>query len=455
MPPDVAHFKDQVLDRVARTANVAQFVSFDPNGGQRFAWIQQYDPNHVFSSDEASIGALFDGSPEGSVNVRSFEPHNPKSREFLYGLKSLGEAVSAVRRLAGQGLYTIVNETVDVNDGGVSGVAFGDVVEFAPGDTPRCVEKGGTAAFPREAAMRLFNTVYGFVPALPDDAGLRVEFSLHPLRRGYRRDHTIVWETEGGLATPQRADPVWPNHFSRAIGDKAFGLLVAWLNGFNVPRTIVVARRLAPFGFGIPTGSGEPWIRTCPIEQDPGRFTTSRGWIDPFRLLHDEDPSGAALASVLHQEGVDAVASGAALSQADGTLLVEGVRGAGDKFMVGRPPEALAEGVHARVRETYDALSSRLGAVRFEWVDDGQLTWIVQLHRGRSASVGGTIFPGTVEHYIRFPAAEGLEALRALIPRARGERAGIVLVGHVGITSHFGDVLRRAEIPSRMEAPEA
>jgi hypothetical protein len=33
---------------------------------------------------------------------------------------------------------------VDIEDGGVSGVAYGDMLEFAPGDTPRYVEKPGT-----------------------------------------------------------------------------------------------------------------------------------------------------------------------------------------------------------------------------------------------------------------------------------------------------------------------
>jgi hypothetical protein len=36
-----------------------------------------------------------------------------------------------------------------------------------------------------------------------------------------------------------------------------------------------------------------------------------RGWHDPFALLEKEDPSGSEIASVLAQEGVDAVYSGA------------------------------------------------------------------------------------------------------------------------------------------------
>ena len=448
-------FKDEILDSVARTANVAQFVSFDPERQQRFAWINGHAPNASFASMESAVSSLLARSPEHSVNVRSFHPASAKSREFVYGLKTDADAASVVRRLGDQGLFTIVNETVDVNDGGVSGVAFADLVEFAPGDSPRCVEKPGTAAFPRQTARRLFATVYGFEPVLPADESLRVEFSLHPIRRGYLGDHTIIWEIEAQDSRPESVQPVWPNHFSRAIGDKAFGLLVAWLNGADVPRTLVVSRRIAPFQFGSSTGSNEPWIRTCPVEQVPGKFTTARGWLDPFRLVQAEDPDGVALASILCQEGVTAQSAGAAMAQAGGGLLVEGVRGGGDAFMIGaRGPERLPPEATARVEDSYRRLSSMLGPVRFEWVDDGQTLWIVQLHRGASISVGRTIYPGTAKTFVRFPVTQGLERLRLLITRAQQESFGIILVGQVGVTSHFGDVLRKAQIPSRIEPSE-
>ena len=152
----------------------------------------------------------------------------PKSREFLYGRTDAAEILAELRRCRPTGLYTIVNETIDVHDGGVSGVAFGDVLEFAPGDTPRCVEKPGTAALPRGSGLRLLETVYGFRPACRTRPELRVEFSLHPLRRGYRHEHTVLWEIEEPGPPPDGTVILsWPNRFSRFLGDKAFGLLVA------------------------------------------------------------------------------------------------------------------------------------------------------------------------------------------------------------------------------------
>jgi hypothetical protein len=53
--------------------------------------------------------------------------------------------------------------------------------------------------------------------------------------------------------------------------------------------------------------------------------------------------------------------------------------------------------------------------------------------------------------YYPFEVSDGIEALRELIGRVRGTGEGIVLVGRVGVTSHLGDLLRRAQIPSRIE----
>jgi hypothetical protein len=256
--------KDAVLDRLAERANVAQFVSFAPGSppAPRSIRIAERD---ALSSDslEEVVETLMRASPESSVNVRSFSPNQPKGGEFLYGLTKVDDVVTAVRRLAQNGAFSIVNETIDINDGGVSGVCHGDVLEFAPGDTPRCVEKPGTVSIERRQGLRMLELIYGFDPELDYDSSERVEFSIHPIRRGLRNGHTIIWEVE--RTPPLRLTPrlQWPNRLSREIGGKAFGLLVAYVLGLPVPATTVVSRLIAPFSFGASTGSSEPWIRTC------------------------------------------------------------------------------------------------------------------------------------------------------------------------------------------------
>src|SRR5438094_4610313 len=128
-PLRTAHFKDTILDNLAQLANVAQFVSFAPGSEPRIRHVQMTAIDGLeLNSIEEAVEALMRRSVERSVNVRSFHPEQPKAHEFVYGLTGLEAVVTNVRRLAGQGLYTIVNETVDVNDGGVSGVPYAGIL---------------------------------------------------------------------------------------------------------------------------------------------------------------------------------------------------------------------------------------------------------------------------------------------------------------------------------------
>ena len=447
-----AFYKDAVLDRVATLGNVAQFVSFSPDLDQRHSCIRGYEVNTRFKSVESAIEALLRVAPDGSVNVRSYDPFEPKSREFVYGLRDRDAVVAKLKEFAAAKLHTIVNETVDVNDGGVSGVVIGDVFEFAPGDTPRCVEKPGTASLPRGVALEILTTVYGFEPALDYESSLRVEFSLHPLKRGYRNSHTIIWEIEEVGVSGLHARINWPNKFSQFLGDKAYGLLVGAALGLPIPRTTVIARGVRPFSYGVSTSTGEYWIRTCPNRPVPGRFTTSRGWLDPYKLLAAEDPKGTEVASVLAQEGVQAAYSGALVMTEEGHPVVEGIKGWGNRFMIGEaPPEELPASVKNAVEQLGSEVSSKLGPVRMEWVFDGNKAWVVQLHVGASSSTQDAIYPGQAEHYREFHVTDGIEALRALVEEVEGTSDGIVLIGNIGITSHFGDILRKAKIPSRLQ----
>src|SRR2546421_12400691 len=93
---DSIQLKDSVLHRLADSANVAQFVSFNPHRQQRHARIRGYPSDYRFASVSEAAEALLQSS--GSVNVRSFEPQSAKSREFIYGLKRLDDVVSQLER---------------------------------------------------------------------------------------------------------------------------------------------------------------------------------------------------------------------------------------------------------------------------------------------------------------------------------------------------------------------
>ena len=449
------HHKDAILDSLAMRGNVAQFVAFRPDSGkarQSHSRIAGHEPNQLYLDTHEAIETLLAASADHSVNVRSYLPSDPRSREFVYGLKSAKEACRTVERLTAEGLHTIVNETVDISDGGVSGVLQGQTLEFSPDDTPRCVEKPGTASMPFEKGMALLEMVYGFRPDLDAAIGERTEFSIHPRPMGWKQTHTLLWEHEFGAPSVAGGEVTWPNNFSRMIGDKAFGRMIAHLAGACVPRTLVISRRIRPFEFGRSTGEQEVWTRTCPTEQQPGLYTTVKGWIDPFTLLQKEDPEGDQIASVLSQDAVAAGYSGAAITTADGGFLIEGVQGEGDEFMTGRvQPGDLPQEIRADVENLNRRLSSSLGPVRFEWVHDGKTAWCVQLHRGQSVSTRSVIVDGETEKWFEFDVSCGLPALRDLLAEMpRG--AGVLVEGKVGLTSHIADVLRKEGRPARFTA---
>src|SRR5690242_16310479 len=92
------HFKDQVLDALAEAGNVAQFVSFQtPTLQQRFSRIAGFGRNHDFGNPQLAIAELLRRGT-GSVNIRSFEPARPRSREFIYGLNSVADALQHLKR---------------------------------------------------------------------------------------------------------------------------------------------------------------------------------------------------------------------------------------------------------------------------------------------------------------------------------------------------------------------
>ncbi|MEW1584925.1 hypothetical protein AB0283_05690 [Micromonospora vinacea] len=358
--------------------------------------------------------------------------------------------------LASRGYITIVNEAIDLEDGGVSGVALGDTLEFVPEDTPRGVESEGSAGLPLDIGLALLETVYGSRPKLPPSGSSRVEFSLHPSRVGYRKEHSIVWEAEDvDDLRAKYAQPsfTWPNRFSRFIGDKAFGLLVADAIGLPVPRTTVIGRHVAPFSFGRATGTGEVWTRPCPDEQKPGEYPTFARWVDPSQLFELDGQSGKAIVSILAQEGVSAKFSGATLpGHKSRENLIEGVYGQGEAFMLGvEAPVKLPPSVKSDLDNLLGEAESQVGRpVRIEWVHDGHQAWVVQFHATTHKSHGATIVPGfPANGWLQFLPAAGLDELRHLLDQAAKAGRGIEVVGRIGVTSHVGDLLRKSDVPAR------
>jgi len=431
--------------------NVANFASFGPDGELRHSSFRVASGLGLRRIGLAAEQLLSPGRP---VNLRTFTIDGRQSTPFVYGIESASEVLSAARALVAEGYYLILNEQIDIHDGGVSGVAQQGLVEFAPDATPRVVEDPNrtVARLPAAVAESVLSTVYGFDLSFPPSD--RLEFSVHPLRVGSRNERMIVWESSKAPGSPLSAEISWPNDFSRLIGDKTYGLVVADALGLPVPQTLAVARRVAPFRFGVSTDSQETWMRTSPTEPRPGLFTTTRGWQDPFTLLEVEDPE-REIGSVLAQDGVIAEFSGSAATATGGDYVIEGQAGYGDHFMLGGSPSPLPPDVVSSVQELLDKMRAALGDVQIEWATDGRQVWLLQVHVRSLKGIGGqTLSAGRAERWLDYDPEDGLPVLRALTDQARAEAAGIFVVRPVGITSHIGDVIRAAGVPGRMARPE-
>lgn len=466
------NMKDEKLDYLVtnKIANVAQFISFEPDSDvkTRFIHINNFDNNKEISIKKL-IEKLILSAPSKSVNIRSFSEKTMKGNKLVYnkGINDIDEILDTIKENSLNNKYSIVNENIDINDCGVSGVALGDVIEFSPEDTPKCVEKEGVCSLPREIGLRILQNVYGFSPDIKFYNNYRIEFSIHPNRQGVKKQHTIIWEYEYYEKVDYQRKISWPNNFSRFIGDKVFGLLIADSLGIMVPKTTVISRKIAPFTFGIDTGLNEKWIRTCPIKKEPGKFFTGSNWIDPFKLMKEEEAKGSNeinIASIISQHAVDALYSGASfVTEYEDGDLIEGVFGNGDKFMVGEQDKLeLPIEVIERVKTLNNKIRSyhkELGNVSVEWVYDGKTVWLVQLNQLKGENKyknldSNIIVHGNPAHYEKVFVKDGLDSLRNKIELFKDKNIGVELIGNIGVTSHFGDLLRLSNIPSILKSED-
>lgn len=503
--------KDVCLATMAEQGiNIAQFVSFFPAGSDeeiRFIRTQTCSMNYPKMPIEEAIGILMQTAIDKTLNIRTFTPTQHQGNPFIYEIESAEEVVAKVKELTAAGYYVIAHETIDVNDGGVSGVISHDHVECAPGHTPRLVENcpGGAAVFTTDEFSQVLDVIYGDMVKFEwekftskvDTEHDRIEFSIHPRRLGLFAKNYLAWEVaaekwDSDVANTLRSKTKqWPNALSRLIGDKAYGLLMAdtvlrlipmvasLVGRLAIPKTTVFCKHPAVgiFQFGDNTGTRNVWTRTCPKEQIPGKHPTFRQWTDPYRLLFDDALSGGELASCIVQDEVAAVYSGAAFVNTKDELVFEYVNGYGDDFMQGASApkniEVLQSGLlslpypvpgqfageslfHFLLPVIWKEINYVLGKshddvarFRMEWAFDGHTFWILQFHVGDTGSCGNVIVPGEPKNeWLTFCCKQGLETLRQLVSHAKENGNGIRIHGDVGMTSHIADVCRKAKIPS-------
>lgn len=440
-------YKDDILDELSREGNIARF--FSAQASEQGVFVRH---NHTGLRGGPSgdirplVEHLMAESVSGRVNIRTFRPHAPEGNPFEFGIDSPDTVCEKVTDFLSEGYIIIVNEEIPVDDGGYSAVFQNGVVEIVPGQTPRGVEQGDPATLPLELAIEVTQTIFGIdISFLRAELTDRVEFSVHPRPCGVRAEHVIVWEKRPVASMSTESVAVaWPNALSRHIGDKAYGLVMAHLStaGPWVPRTTVIARKVAPFTFGHPTGSPVRWSRSVPAVKSPGELPTYDHWVDPFSVAGEH---GEAIESILSQDGVRAAYAGALMIGTD--IVVEGVRGFGEDYMLGQDgPQDLPDAVVAAVEEIGRALRDEFGTLTAEWVyDESGRLWIVQVNQLSSVE-SATWKREDADSWIDYYPSAGVEALRELVA-SLPMRTGVVVHGRVGVTSHVGDILRRGHVP--------
>jgi hypothetical protein len=163
--------------------------------------------------------------------------------------------------------------------------------------------------------------------------------------------------------------------------------------------------------------------------------------------MKSDDPEGIFLTSCIAQQEVAALYSGALISTID-EIRIEGVKGFGDEFMMGKSaPIDLPENVVSDVKALYKDMETALGPIRLEWAHDGYQVWVLQLHTGISEGSKRIIYPGEFNKKLDFHVSTGLESLRKLIQKI-GPDEGVLVHGNIGMSSHIADLLRKAKIPS-------
>lgn len=458
--------RDERMIAISGSANIANFVSFDGSGRLRFA---RLGTRSLRNSSQVPLKDLLENllSSVGRVNLRFFAPGASTGARMVPDVSDLKTLFMTSEQCIAEDGYVIVSEAIALDDGGISGVVVHDVVEFMNGVTPRFVDQS-TSKFPQlptSVGEKMLRAIYGNdVNLLLFDKELRVEFSVHPNPVGHLGRRMIVWDAYHAPASSALRPMIeWPNVYSDWLGDKLYGLLVADAVGLTVPKSVgwlhpriesehesVFERWTPSLGvrFGQDTGSTDEWLRSSPSRRDPGKYPTlkSSSKMDPLDWMAQIDPNGRNIRSVVQQQNVRSVYSGAA-ECGQGATLIEGVAGSGESYMLGRRvPEHIPKPVERNVRLMADQIFAAFGASRFEWAFDGDQTWLLQVNQKFVEDRSPIEVEVEGKKYVDFDPTEGLERLAEVIIVAKEADATVRLGRRVGLTSHVCELLHRADV---------
>ena len=442
-------YKDEGIFNLSNNFNVARFVSFENKLPLKIRYCV-LDDNYQTNNPKEAIDFLLNKCSK--VNVRSFDPEKPEGNPFIQNLKSTNDVLNCIEKLIKQkNLYIIVNESIDEHDGGISGVYFNNVIEFSPDATPRCVDSNNikTTLLPYNLSKKIIDSIYGVTPDFSNFKDTRIEFSIHPNKCGFKNSNTIIWQIEEKKNTNNiKINISWPTNFSKMIGDKTFGLLIADSINLNVPETTVFNNRLNPFSFGNKTSLNGVRTRTCPEIKEPGYYPSYKSFVDPINLLKtlnkNKPQNITEVKSVIIQNSIDSLYSGRAICKDLLDIDIDGVFGDGDDFMLGKDKSCeIPENIKNEIYNIFKKIYQYVGKSSIEWVfDKNNKLWIVQLNKINDNCIK---YNKNME-YIDFYYKDNIEEFRNFVVELKDKNKGINLYGNVSPLSHIGEISEMYQI---------
>lgn len=408
------------------------------------------------------VDTLLSQSNSGKVSIRTFTRDQSSGNPLKLGLSNRDEILNILYKNSIDGYYSIVNEYIDICDGGVSGVICNDVIEFSPNDTPRCVEKDGVCRLPARIGIKMLRIIYGVNIGFLWKKNKRIEFSIHTKKIGYLDKLYTVWEiTDTNEFDENIKVPImYPNNFSKHIGNKTFGLILAHILGLNVPSGIVINRNIRPFTLTTnPKRLPDDTImRPAPSIKLPGEIDSKFEYTDVFEFMKEGMEN---VPSLILQERVLAEYSGAAQITEDCQRCdIEGVQGFGDKFMLGmQEPGELPSKVIDKLEGSFDKIKEYrelLGDINLEWVYSDRV-WIVQFDCVNNENKAISFTTEEPESWVQIAVPETnlkqfRESVEDLLEQRdiTGTNFGIEIRGNIGMLSHYGDIIREYNIPAKI-----
>lgn len=442
--------KDKVLKELSKDWNVANFVSVSPKGGTRYSTLKK-------TRLRPMIESLLKVSGTGKVNVRSFcvNEDNIKT-EFVMDLETVDEVMQQVVRNQNKGLYSIINENIDPCDGGVSGIVHGNLVEFLTNGTPRHVEKGSKAiTLNKEQGLKILETYYEVdlfnLKELNEKE--RVEFTITKDKR------LIIWEHKEITPTNNIINNISVNlesNFIKTTTEKVFGLLYLDSLNIKIPKTSMENSIGNIITFGKET-SKENLTENIVHRAAPSRFTP--GDLDNVKEKYNKDikehvklfDNQMKEVKFITQEEIKTKYVGAGIFQEDGEYTIEYSEGDGQAFMLGKVKPLEQGSLDKKVKGQLNQVSLRLRGVtnqklKIEFITDESLKlYLVQLNfldshineKGTENTGEGETLTFKTEGKTPSDLANELDLLKS-----KGKNiTHVTLIGDIGYTSHFCDVV--------------